>query len=371
MLVPPSDSSPVSSHPTVADLGERALIERIRTRVPPPPSWVLAGIGDDAAVIEPERRSVEAVTTDGLIEGIHFERALTPARSIGHKALAINLSDLAAMGAAPRAAVLALALPSDWPLSDLDAMLDGLLALAARFRVTLLGGNISRSPGPLVVNLTALGSVRRRRLLSRGGARPGDYLYLSGSVGSAAAGLQWLRWRARPGVQGPAAELEPPRPSGAPPSLGADAGALDDAARKYLEPEPRVRLGTLLGRNRAATACIDLSDGLADAVRQMAEASRVGALVEGDAVPVEPAVRTWFERQGLDSLDSALRGGEEYELLFAVSPRPRLRGRLRAVQRLVGALDLTRIGVITAARDVVIRRDGREEQLPAGFAHFR
>jgi thiamine-monophosphate kinase len=172
--------------PTVADVGEHELIARIRARIAPPP-WVVVGPGDDAAVLEPEPRALQLLTTDALVEGVHFDRRFCPAAAIGHKALAVNLSDLAAMGGAPRAALLSLALPGDLPAADAEAIVDGLLALAARFKVALVGGNITRSPGPLVVDVTALGTVGRRRVLTRSGARPGDEVYVTGTLGAGRA----------------------------------------------------------------------------------------------------------------------------------------------------------------------------------------
>src|SRR5438105_8309497 len=127
---------------TVSELGERAIIDRIRARIPASPVWVVVGIGDDAAVLEPERNTLEVITTDALVEGVHFDLAFVSPADVGHKALAVNLSDLAAMGAAPRAALLSLMLPPAWPVADVDALLDGMLALAQRSRISLVGGNI-------------------------------------------------------------------------------------------------------------------------------------------------------------------------------------------------------------------------------------
>ena len=251
--------------PTVAQLGERALIQRISARLAPRP-WVVVGPGDDAAVIEPEPRTLDVLTTDALVEGIHFDRRFCPPDAIGHKALAVNLSDLAAMGASPRAALLSLVLPGALTVHDVDGLLDGLLALAVRYNVALIGGNIARSPGPLVVDVTAIGSVAARRVLTRAGARPGDDVYVTGSIGAGAAGLQAFR----------------------------EEGDLPAAKERYLRPEPRVRAGLLLGRNRAASACMDLSDGLGDGLRQMAEASGVGIAVETAALPIESAVARWY-----------------------------------------------------------------------------
>lgn len=335
---------------TVSDLGERALIERITSRLASPP-WVVVGPGDDAAVIEPQRGTLEVLTTDAQVEGIHFDRRFCPPDAIGHKALAVNLSDLAAMGASPRAALLSLVLPDALPAAELEAILDGVLALAARHKVALVGGNIARSAapgaragqGPLVIDITAIGSVGRRQVLTRAGARPGDELYVTGAIGGGAVGLHALR------------ENRTTAPA---------------SAERYLRPEPRVRAGLLLGRTRAASACIDLSDGLADAVQRIAESSGVGVALDPDALPISDEVRRWHGEHGADLHTAALAGGDDYELVFAV--RPAHRGRLRQVRRLLGDLPITRIGVATRERAVVLRDGGGAVRaVPAGFEHFR
>jgi thiamine-monophosphate kinase len=342
---------------TVGALGERAAIERIRARIPPSPPWVLVGIGDDAAVIEPDRNRADVITTDALVEHVHFDCQYVPPGAIGHKALAVNLSDLAAMGAAPRAGVLSLILPPSLAVSDLDALVDEMVALAARHRMALVGGNIARSPGPLIVDVTLVGSVRRRQILTRSGAKIGDELYVSGTVGAAAAGLEMLQAEA-------AADAEVGRallPDDADP-------ALEACRARFLRPEPRMRLGLIVGRTRAANACVDLSDGLADAVRQLADAGGLGARVDQDTVPVDEGARRWFDRSGADPLDAALSGGEDYELLMAVPPRRRR--AFLAAARLAGVA-VTRIGVMTAGRRLVLRRADGGVDLPQGFVHFR
>jgi thiamine-monophosphate kinase len=216
-------------------------------------------------------------------------------------------------------------------VASVDALVEAMAALAARARISIVGGNIARSPGPLIVDVTVTGSVHRRRVLTRSGARPGDELYVTGTLGGAALGLRRLR----------------DNPS-------SDGSAVD----RYRRPEPRLRFGTMLGRNRAARACIDLSDGLADGVRQIADASGAGAIIDADAVPIEAGA----------ALADALRGGEDYELLFAVSPRTR--SRLKHVQRRVSDVAVRRIGRLTSDRALVLTRDGRTEALPSGFEHF-
>ena len=336
--------------------GERRLIDSIRARVPADPAWLTVGIGDDAAVAVPERGALEVFTTDSIIEGIHFDPRFSTLADVGWKALAVNLSDIAAMGATPRLALLSLALPEDRAHRDVDAILDGFLALASESRVVLAGGNLARSPGrsgvdagPIVVDVTVAGFVRPRRALLRSGARPGDEIYVSGTLGASTAGLSMFREGAWTEGQCPSDEET-------------------QCIARHRRPVPRVRLGVLLGRNRAASACMDLSDGLADGVRQICEMSDVGAAIDAEALPIDAGARAWFDRQGKDAVRAAIGGGDDYELLFTV-PR-RSRGRLGTAVRQAQGLAVTRIGEITRERGIVLRRGGAEEPLPIGFSHF-
>jgi thiamine-monophosphate kinase len=331
---------------TVAECGERALIARVTARLTSPP-WVVVGPGDDAAVIEPVRGQLDVLTTDAQIDGVHFDRRFTPPEAIGHRALAVNLSDLAAMGARPRAALLSLALPPSLELAFFDSMIDGLLALAVRYGTSVIGGNITSTPGPLVLDVTAIGAVHRRNVLTRSGATPGDEVYVTGSLGDAAAGL--LRLQAGDddtSAPGWAAQTE-----------------------RYLRPTPRVRAGELLARNRAASSCVDLSDGLADGARQIGLASTVGLALDARSLPIAHELRTWASQNGRDPLALALSGGDDFELLFTV--RPRQSGRLRAVRRHLGDLPITRIGVVTRAPDLLIMDEHGRRELPEGYEHFR
>jgi thiamine-monophosphate kinase len=325
--------------------GERELIDYIRSRLPAAPAWLRVSIGDDAAILEPPRGALDVLTTDSLVEGVHFDFSFCTPEDVGAKAVAVNLSDLAAMGAEPRAALVSLSVPARMPRDGIEAMIDALVASATTYCVAIAGGNITASPGPLVVTLTVIGSVRPRRALLRSGARPGDAVYVSAAIGAAAAGLGMLR-------------------------EGRPAAAEDEAqcVARYRAPEPRVRLGLLLGRTRAATACIDLSDGLADGARQLRDASGAGFLLEADAIPVHPAARRYFAARGLDPVTAALAGGDDYELLFTSAPRRR--GALAAAVRRAPGLAITRIGAVTKDSEVRLRRDGRDEPLPEGFRHF-
>jgi thiamine-monophosphate kinase len=339
----------------VHDCSERELIARIREQLPPAPDWLLVGIGDDAAVVEPERHRVEVLTVDALVEGIHFDRAFVPPDAIGHRALAVNLSDLAAMGASPRLALLSMALPAALPLADFDAIIAGFAALAARHQLHVVGGNLTRSPGPLMIDVTVMGTVKRRQALTRRGARPGDDLYVSGTIGAAAAGLRMLQ-----------SSVD---------NMQSSVGLTTDDRRlmtTFLRPEPRLRLGIHLGRNGAASACMDLSDGLADGFQQIGDASGVGMTIDADALPIDAGARAFFVARGQDPVVEALRGGDDYELLIAV--RPRTERRLTAAMRR-GDVMLTRVGRCTAGRGITLRSAGAAPidagALPHGFSHFR
>jgi thiamine-monophosphate kinase len=193
--------------------------------------------------------------------------------------------------------------------------------------------------------VTLIGTVKPRRILARAGARPGDGVYVSGTIGAAYAGFRSLQ-------------------------RGAAGDDLAECQERFLRPDPRVRLGLLLGRNQVASSCVDASDGLADAIRQIASASGVGMEIDGDAVPVPAAARLWLsEREKTDALVAAVSGGEDYELVFTVPGRRRR--ALEAVLRLVAGLPCTRVGTVTAGGSLVVTRRGIAAPLPPGFRHFR
>ncbi len=304
---------------------------------------MLVGPGDDAAVLAPARNERLVVTTDAVVEGVHFSRAFSTPADVGHKALAVNLSDLAAMAATPRWALVSLVLPGSWLVADVEALVDGLSALAGRHGVSVVGGNIARTDGPLVVDVTAGGDVGSRRWLTRSGAAAGDEVWVSGTIGAATAGLEMLR-------------------------LGAADQPGSVCIMRQRRPEPRVRLGVAMGRARAARAAMDLSDGLADALRQVAAASGCGVRIDASTLPIDPEAAEWWRGRNADAVSAALAGGEDYELLFAV-PR-RGGGRLRNVTRQVADPPLTRIGSFTKDTALIVDRNGREEALPRGYEHF-
>jgi thiamine-monophosphate kinase len=317
------------------------LARRLGTSAPPPPD----GIGDDAARLRPRAGRDLAWTTDVLVEDVHFRRRWAPPRLLGRKGLAVNLSDLAAVGAVPRAFLLTLAAPPETPVAWLDELAAGLAEAARRAGVACAGGDTTASPGPIQIGIAAAGDLPRGRMLTRRGCRPGDGLWLSGPLGGAAAGLRLLE-AGRPGRSGAAAA----------------------AVRALLDPRPPLALGPWLARRRLARAAIDLSDGLATDLARLCAASGVGAVLEAQAIPVHAAVRRLAPALGVEPRELALAGGEDYELLFAVPPRRE--AELRYLPRRLHIRPV-RIGEVTTEGLRVRDEDGRERPLrPRGFRHF-
>ncbi|MHC6216464.1 thiamine-phosphate kinase [Stenotrophomonas acidaminiphila] len=319
-------------------LDEFALIERIARRTRARADIVL-GIGDDAALLQPAPGQQLAVTADTLNAGVHFPAESAPA-DIGWKALAANLSDLAAMGAVPAWCTLSLSLPQaegDW----LDAFADGLFALADASGIAVVGGDTTR--GPLSISITAMGQVPAAQALRRDGARVGDDIWVSGHPGEAAGALR-LWQQGRLDVRGVVAD------------------AAHERLRQRLQrPMPRLSLGLAL-RN-CAHAAADVSDGLLADLGHIASRSGVAAVLQADAVPLSAALRTALGDAA--ALDCALRGGDDYELCFTAAPE-----RRQAVQALAAdlALPLARIGVIAEGRGVHCEGDAGAGR--SGYRHF-
>jgi len=317
-------------------IGELELIQRIRAGVGARKSAAVAlGIGDDCAILRPPRGHEVLVTTDFSLEGRHFRRDWHPADAVGHRALARGLSDLAAMGAKPLAAFLSLALPGEMTASRagrkwIDDFFAGLDNLAEEFGVPLAGGDTSEAPGGLVLaDIVLVGSAPVGRSLRRSGGRAGDRLYVTGSLGGSAAELAKL----------------------------AAGGRIKRAGEHpHLYPVPRVRVGVELVRRRLATAAIDLSDGLSTDLAHVCAESRVGAEVWEAALPLAPGA----------TLEQALHGGEDYELLFAAPESVKMQGR-------VAGVPVTCIGRLVRGTGAwVVGVDGRRQVLEAkGWEHFR
>jgi len=295
---------------------------------------VRLGIGDDCAILAVPRGHELLVTTDLSLEGRHFRRDWHPARSVGHRTLARGLSDLAAMGAEPLAAFLSLALPGEMAGSRwADEFLAGLLALAKSSGVTLAGGDTAESAGGVIADIVLTGSAPRGSALRRSGAKAGDLLYVTGALGGAAAELKML-----------------------PTSQRRDVGHPDFSQHPHLFPQPRLAVGAALRRRKIATACIDLSDGLSTDLMHICTESGCGALIEADALPVHASA----------TLEQALHGGEDYELLFTARPSVR-------VPKIIAGVAITRIGMMTAGRLVrLVDARGKKMVLKAmGWEHFK
>ncbi len=348
-----------TSRPTSLSRSEFDFIDRIRQRalkhssLIPHPSSLRLGIGDDAAVLRQQSGRETVVTADLLIEEIDFRLDTTTARFLGHKALAVSLSDVAAMGARPRHALLSIGVPRRiWQSDFVDEFYEGFFALAETYGVALAGGDVSRSPERIVIDCVVLGEVARGQAVTRAGARPGDHIFVTGSLGGAAAGLRLLERDARLRRQRPRS-LENP--------------VVEDLRLRQLRPSPRVPWGALLGEEHLATAMIDVSDGLSSDLAHLASASRAGAIIEAARVPIDPAVISLCGRRALDPLLLALHGGEDFELLFTIRPRD-----LRKLPRALGGVPATYIGDVTnVAGRVLISEGPRVWRLePQGFTHF-
>lgn len=346
----------------VTHLGERGLIRRIRDAVGSSGPGVVTGIGDDAAVLRLADGAALLATTDLLLEDIHFRRRYAEPRDIGWKAMAVNLSDIAAMGGTPRFALVALACPAETETEAIDAFYDGMQQAAAPHGVVIVGGDTCASPDGWIVNVTLLGELARPPRL-RSGARPGDSLAVTGTLGESAAGLALLEATAAGGSGAATGAAKPGCPS-------LDKNTLEAVSRAHLRPLARVAEGRWLGGSAEVHAMIDLSDGLVTDLRHLAAESGVGARVHLDRLPISPAVRRVAAALRRDPVELAVRGGEDYELLLAADPAalPELSAGLQAATR----TPLTVIGeVVDAAAGVqFLNARGEPEPLGEGFEHF-
>jgi thiamine-monophosphate kinase len=300
------------------------------------------GLTDDAAYLKARVGHDLVVTTDAIVAGVHFLPDDPPA-SVAQKVLRVNVSDLAAKGAVPRAYLLTLALPAEVDDSWVKAFAGGLKRDQARFGMTLIGGDTTSTPGPLMVNIVALGEVPAGKMITRGGAKPGDDVWVSGTIGDAFLGLQALR--------------------------GVDAGLREAERRavvaRFHVPEPRPTLGARLVS--LAHACADVSDGLVADMGHIAEASRVAVNIQGHRVPLSAAAKGAL-RQGRVALEELLTGGDDYELVFTAPVSARSRVAMLAEAK----LPVTRIGTVVRGKGVtVLDADGRPIPITRrGFVHF-
>lgn len=323
------------------ELGEFGFIDRL-SRTVTLRDGVRLGIGDDAAVTEPVPGTVTLTSTDMLVEGVHFDLSYSDPYSLGRKSLAVNLSDIAAMGGRPRFVLLALAIPPTISVEFLDIFTAGFLAMAEEHGVSLVGGDTCSSKSGLVISVTVMGEQEPLRVVTRAGAQPGELICVSGSVGDAAVGLELLRRGEREGW----------------------------CVRRHLDPTPRLREGERLAAAGLPGAMIDVSDGIMADLGHILEHSGYGASIELARLPLSEAYREAVDRLSVDTFAPALTGGEDYELLFTLA-----RDRWPIAEALFAAAGtpVTIIGGIRPEPGITVTGpDGLPwEPGPAGFDHFR
>jgi thiamine-monophosphate kinase len=341
----------------VSAIGEFALIERIR-RMLPKPHDTLLGIGDDCAVLRPTADRDLLLTTDLLVDGVDFTRqTITPFR-LGRKAMGVNLSDIAAMGGLPRAALVTLAIPPDEEIEFVDELYRGLQEEGAQFAVEVIGGDLSAS-STLMIGVTLVGDVEVGKAVTRSGAIPGEQIWVTGRLGAAAAGLMALK----AGFRLMDDHVEIPYEV---------SGSLHEAIRQTIErhlcPIPRIREGRALAQAGVASAMIDLSDGLASDLTHLCRESGVSATIREDQIPIDQAASAVAQRFGQEPLALALQGGEDFELLFTSSWDP-----VDIAAMFPDAVTVTAIGKVWEAGHgcQLERQDGRAVALAGGYDHFR
>ncbi|MCR3923331.1 MAG: thiamine-phosphate kinase [Firmicutes bacterium] len=331
----------------IGELGERALIKQIAALVAKTATSEMVGIGDDAAVTQVRPGSCLVTSKDMLVEGIHFLLPGITAKDLGYKSLAVNLSDIAAMGGVPRHAYVALALPQATESKFVLDFYVGLVALAQQFGVAVSGGDTVASPGPLVISITIQGEVQRESVFLRSGAKPGDLLCTTGPLGASATGLLLLQHH-----------------------YSCDQELRDQAMQAHYRPLPRVDEALWLAEQDVVTAAMDLSDGLLQDLQGLCEASQCGALLYEQDVPIHAATTAIAPMHNLSPLTLALNGGEDYELLFTIPPEcfaplaQAYQERFLTPLSVVGKMS-TEIGI------KMVTKEGKWEKLEfTGYQHF-
>ena len=333
--------------PTLGNVGEFGFIEKIRSAMKSKNPSVVLGIGDDAAIFKPTKGHELIFTTDMLVEGRHFDFKWISPWQLGAKTMAVNISDCAAMGAKPTMAVVSLGVPSSFPIKDLEAFYDGMKGWAESYGAQIVGGDTVGSD-KFVVNVALIGEVETGQALKRSGAKAGDALFVTGTLGDSAAGLHCLQ-----------------NPSEA----GKESAPL--LVKRHLTPTPRFTVGRALSTRKLATSAIDISDGLSSEIRHLCEESGVGAEIHEEAIPYSASLIHYCDERHLDPLAFALDGGEDYELLFTVP----LSVISQVIQKVPGetGTSLKSIGrMLPKSKGVtLINRKGERVPLePGGFDHF-
>jgi thiamine-monophosphate kinase len=330
------------------EIGEFGFIKKISRGCLIRPDTIIKGIGDDAAAFMTEPDYLTLITTDLLVERIHFLRETISGFDLGHKSLAVNLSDIAAMGGTAREAFVSIAIPEDCQLDYLEQIYDGIKNLAARFDVNVLGGDTTGSRIDLIINIVVQGIVSREELLCRDAARPGDIIFTTGFLGDSRAGLHLILNK-----------------------IAADTKSLRSLLNAHRVPEPHLREGRFLARQPGVHAAIDTSDGLSSDLGHIVVESRVGARLFADKIPVSQELRDFCARFDFDPIDYALTGGEDYNLLCTITSP--------SANQIANAFEkefkrpLFKIGEITAEKQItLVYPDAKTKRItPGGWDHFR
>ena len=292
-------------------------------------SSIVKGIGDDAAIIRSREHYNWLVSTDLLLEDIHFDLRMTSFFDIGYRAAAANLSDIAAMGGTPHYLLVALAIPSQHSIIDLQALYRGLRSSCQRHHVRLIGGDTSASRKGIFISITVIGTVEPNKALQRSGAQIGDYVYTTGTLGDSSAGLEILFTKKKQ------------------PTTAIGDRISRFLVKRHLRPTPRIDIGRLLSTHQLATAAIDLSDGLSGDLNHLCQQSGVGAVIDETTIPTSSQFKAYTRQRGHDPTQMALRGGEDYELLFTIPAHSRTKFT-RLVKR--KNLNITQIGIIQSKK---------------------
>ena len=326
----------------IHQIGEFGLIDRLAARLAATDESVVVGIGDDAAVVSYAAGAHVVTTTDMLVEGVHFRRDTIGDRQLGWKAIAVSISDIAAMGGRPRHAVVSLAIPVDTDVERIEELYVGMDEVCRAYGMHIVGGDVVKTDGPFVISVTVMGEVEAGRALLRSGAQPGDLLFVTGTVGGSAAGLDSIL----------------------------EGGQTEEALLRFHQrPLPQVRAGRLLLESGACTSLNDVSDGLSSESNEIAKMSGVHLVIEGDKVPLHPSVTQYAAQRGIDPLEWALFGGEDYQLVGTLDPTGADRASSLFAKE---GLSLTVIGRVEAGHGVSLLRQGEwQELIPKGFNHFR
>ncbi len=334
----------------VGEVGEFPLIDRIRNILPFSRNKdLLVDIGDDTAVVRMDGRRALLLTCDIQVEGRHFRLDRTTPYRVGRRAMAVNLSDIASMGGKPTYALVSLGLPADFPVKSYDRLFEGMRDELLPHRAYIIGGNLAQTRDSLIVDVTLLGEADLSRVLTRGGARAGDRIFVTGHLGASGAGFQALR------------------------AFGKKVpGKYKDLVARHVLPVPRVDLGRRIARSGVASAMIDLSDGVAGDLHHLCTRSGVGAEIHESLLPLPKHIGEIAGKSGKSVLDLALHSGEDYELLFTV-PSGVPAGKIRSIRGDSG-IPVTEIGKIVRREEgycLVDSRGGKTPLRPAGWDHFR